>query len=73
MKSYESSKWHIRLYRKRWYLYAIFLFIVETFKLSILVDYFLEKELDEKTTETIKSDWKEIKKHVELTKMNKYS
>ena len=73
MRSYESSKWYIKLWRKRWYLYAIFLHILQYFRIDLLLDFLLNHKLTDKDKNHIKSDWKEIKRHVELSKMYKFS
>lgn len=71
MISYESSNWYIKLWRKRWYIYAIFLFLKNLLDIELILDFILSNEIEDE--KKIKSDWKEIKKHVELSKMCKYS
>lgn len=73
MRSYESSKWHIKLWRGRWYIYAIFLFFKTLLNVELFLDFILSNEIEEEEKKSITSNWKEIKKHVELSKMCKYS
>jgi hypothetical protein len=73
MISYEASKWYVKLWRQRWYLYAIFLHILQYFNIDLWVDYLINQGLDDSDKKKIKSDWKEIKRHVELSKMYKFS
>lgn len=73
MISYEASKWYIKLWRMRWYFYAIFLLIKYAFDTNMLIHFFIHNELDEKSEEKINYNWKLIKRHVELSKMCKYS
>jgi len=73
MISYEASKWYVKLWRGRWYLYAIFLYIKLSIGVEIYIDYILDSELEESSDKKLKSDWKEIKRHVELSKMYKFS
>lgn len=73
MISYEASKWYIKLWRMRWYFYAIYLLIKLEFDASILIDLIIHSELDEKSDKKLNSNWKTIKKHIELCKMCKYS
>jgi hypothetical protein len=73
MISYESSNKLIKIWRGRWYLYAIFLYLKNSIDLDIVTDYLINDGLEDKENEKLKQDWKDIKRHVELTKMNKYS
>lgn len=73
MISYESSKWYIKIWRRRWYTYAIFLHIKNYLNIDLILDYIIDDELDEKDRDKLRQTWKDIKKHVELTKMYKYS
>jgi membrane-anchored glycerophosphoryl diester phosphodiesterase (GDPDase) len=73
MISYEASKWYIKIWRQRWYICAFFLHIFNNIKLIFILDYIIDEEIDEKEGEKLREKWKDIKKHVELTKMNKYS
>ncbi len=73
MISYESSKWYIKIYRKRWYFFAIFLYLKCYLNVDIWFNYLLDKKFDDKTKKILKIKWIEIKRHVELTKMSKYS
>lgn len=70
--SYEASKWYIKMWRKRWYLYGIFLYIKTLMKIDIVLDYVID-EIEDKDKDTMRSNWKYIKKHIELNKMHKYS
>lgn len=77
MISYEASKWYVKLWRHRWYIYAIYLHFVRNYlKLSMLVDFVVDTivngdDLIEK--EKLRENWKDIKKSVELSKMHKFS
>jgi hypothetical protein len=73
MISYESSNKIIRIWRGRWYLYAIFLYLKNSINIDIITDYIVDDELEDDDKEKLRQDWKDIKKHVELTRMNKYS
>ena len=77
MISYESSKWYVKVWRQRWYLYAIFLYIVKYLNIEIFVDIILdfltEEDYSEKEKKKLKSNWNDIKKHIELSKMFKFS
>ena len=73
--SYESSKWYVKIWRCRWYLYAIFLHSINYIDVELWIDYIFKSfdndlSIDEKK---LKSSWKEIKRHVELSKMYKFS
>ena len=74
MISYESCNWYTRLWRKRWYLYAIFLHIKNYIDVELWIDLILNQigfdVEDEKKSKKIKY---EIKRHVELSKMYKFS
>jgi hypothetical protein len=71
MISYESSKWYVKMWRNRWYLYAIFLYIKELLHVEIFLEYLLETKLNKNQEKKLKKDWLYIKKHVELSKMLK--
>lgn len=75
--SYEASKWYIKVWRQRWYIYAIFLYILNLLKLNIIIDFIIDIVIDENDEfsqeKKIRQDWKYIKRHVELTKMYKYT
>ena len=73
MISYEGSKWYVRCYRKRWYFYAIFLYIKAYMKLEIWVDLLLYNKLEKRRRKDLRQNWREIKYHVELSKMYKFS
>ena len=77
MISYESSSWYIKMWRQRWYLYAIFLHIKIYIDVELWIDYILNQigvdVEDEKKDKKIKYNWSEIKRHVELSKMYKFS
>ena len=71
--SYESSKWIVKLWRQRWYLYAIFLHVKNYLNPIIGVEFLLGGKLDDDTAKKMKLNWKDIKRHVELGKMYKFS
>lgn len=71
--SYESSKWYIKLWRKRWYLYAIFLYIKNILRITLLLDYIIDNEVSGPDKDKIRKDWAYIKKHIEISKMYKFS
>jgi hypothetical protein len=73
MISYESAKWYVKLWRHRWYLYAIGLHINQYNNVDIWLEFLLHQKLEEKDEKKMKSEWKEIKRHVELSKMYKFS
>lgn len=73
MISYESSKWYIKLWRIRWYFYAIFLLIKCTVEPSLIIEYMLNKKLNNESKQKIRANWRIIKRHVELSKMYKFS
>ena len=73
MISYESSKWYVKLWRQRWYIYAIFLHIKNFINIYIFIDLLLEKKISGDEKDNLRSEWKDIIKHVELSKMNKFS
>jgi len=73
MISYEASKWYIKIWRGRWYLYAIFLHIKNFIYIHLLLDMIFYGELESKDKKELNSNWKEIKRHVELSKMYKFS
>ena len=76
MISYESSKLYVKIWRHRWYFYAIFLYILDFIKnpnINLILDYIIDDETDEEDRKKLRQTWKDIKKHVELTKMSKYS
>ncbi len=71
--SYESCKWYVKIWRKRWYLYAIFLHIKNYLNPMIGFELLLDGKLDDDTRKTMRLNWKDIKRHVELSKMYKFS
>lgn len=73
MISYESSKWYIKIWRHRWYIYATVLYLEKILKIGLLTDYIIDAEIGDSEKEQLSSDWKLIKKHVELSKMCKFS
>lgn len=77
MISYEASKWYVKIWRNRWYIYAIYLHIKSILKnilkIEIVADYLLDNSLDSEIKENILSDWKMIIRHVEVSKMYKFS
>ena len=77
MISYEASKWYVKIWRNRWYIYAIYLHIKSILKnilkIEVVADYLLDNSLDSEIKENILSDWKMIIRHVEVSKMYKFS
>jgi hypothetical protein len=74
--SYEASTWYIKIWRQRWYLYAIFLHIKNFINVELWIDYLLNTlslNNDNDSNEILTSKWEDIKKHVELSKMYKFS
>lgn len=71
--SYESSKWYVKVWRQRWYLYAIFLYTKSFINIDLGLEFITEEELSEETKEDLRQNWKYIKKHVELSKMYKFT
>jgi len=71
--SYESSKWYVKAWRTRWYLYAVILHIKEYINLEILIGLLMNNEIEDSEKEKLKKSWKDIKRHVELSKLHKYS
>lgn len=69
--SYESSMWYIKLWRQRWYLYALILHIKVYLKITLLIDY-IANDIESSDKEDIRKNWKTLKKHVELSKMYKF-
>jgi len=72
MISYESSKWYIKMWRLRWYLYAILLHMKNIINIEFLLEYLLELE-DNTNKRLVRASWREVKRHIELSKMHKYS
>jgi len=73
MISYEASKWYVKLWRTRWYLYAIILHAKSFIDPELWMDYLLKTPYEKDKIKKIKSDWIDIKRHVELSKMYKFS
>lgn len=73
MISYEASKWYIKLWRMRWYFYAIFLLLINILTPSIIIEYLINRKIEKETEQKIEYNWKTIKRHVELSKMYKFS
>jgi hypothetical protein len=69
--SYEASKWYVKLWRHRWYLYAILLHIKIYLKITLIIDY-IAKDIENSDKDEIRKNWKTLKKHVELSKMYKF-
>lgn len=62
------------MWRTRWYLYAILLYVKEYIKIDLGFEYIMgDGELNDGTKERLRNEWKDIKKHVELSKMYKFS
>jgi hypothetical protein len=73
MISYEASKWYVKLWRKRWYLYAIFLYLQNYINIGLWIDYFFNEGFTENDKRNIRANWKDIKTSIELSKMYKFS
>lgn len=73
MISYEASKWYVKLWRNRWYIYAIFLHIKNFLRIDFLIEYVLENELEDDSKKNLRSNWKEILHHIKVSKMYKFS
>lgn len=73
MISYEASKWYIKMWRKRWYLYAIFLHVKNFINIDLWIDYLLYQQLTDDEKKNLRTSWKDIIKHVELSKMSKFT
>lgn len=81
MISYESSKWYIKLWRHRWYLYAIYLYLKCLLRPELWLDFLLDKfkifffedDFFEDEKKILHKKWKDIIHHVELCKMHKFS
>lgn len=71
MKSYESCNWIIKQWRKRWYIYAIFLHLKNLLKVYLLIEYILSGEIEKNSRKKLRTEWKYILRHVELNKMCK--
>jgi len=71
--SYESSNRCVQIWRKRWYLYAIFLHLKDYFNIKLFLDYIIDDQITYDDHIKLRKSWKDIKRHVELTKMHKYS
>ena len=61
------------MWRKRWYLYAIFLHIKDYLKINLFLNYIIDDQISYDDYKKLRQSWKDIKRHVELTKMYKYS
>ena len=71
--SYESSKWYIKLWRNRWYLYALFLQFKNFIDVQLWIDYLVMDHHIDNDTKILRKRWTEIKAHVEISKMYKFS
>lgn len=74
--SYESSNLYVKIWRTRWYLYAIFLHIINYMNVTILIDFMLRNEISflyKDDSKKLKKNWILIKKHIEISKMYKFS
>jgi hypothetical protein len=71
--SYESSKWYIKLWRQRWYIYAGLIYIKNFINIGLWIDFILNQEIDEEDKKILKKDWNDFKRHIELSKMYKFS
>lgn len=72
MKSYEASKWYVKLWRKRWYFLIPFIFFKRNLLNTKLIEMIFEGATKDDRAKMINS-WFDIKKSIELTKMHKYS
>jgi len=79
MISYESSKWYVKAWRSRWYLYAVLLYLKEFLKIELIIDFILsglllgDDLIEDEEEEKIRKSWKDIIRHVELSKMYKFT
>jgi len=73
MISYESCKWYTKMWRQRWYIYAIFLHIKNYINVELWIDYILNQQLTDDDNKKLRTNWRDIKRHVELSKMYKFS
>jgi len=71
MISYESCKWYVKMWRKRWYIYAFFLHIKNLLTINIIIELLLNKELENEENAELRTEWRYIVRHVELNKMCK--
>lgn len=71
--SYESSKWYVKLWRTRWYLYAFYLHLKNYINVQFWIDYLLNQQLDDDDNKKLDKSWLDIKAHVEISKMYKFS
>ena len=72
-KSYEASKWYIKILRHVWYLYAIILHIKNLLNVEFWIDSIFNDQYLSADKKKLNSSWKEIVRHVELSKMHKYT
>ena len=73
MISFEASKWYVKVWRTRWYVYAIFLHLINFIDVKLWLDIILYQQLDNVDNKRLRTNWKEVKRHVELSKMYKFS
>jgi hypothetical protein len=73
MISYEASKWHIKLWRNRWYLYAIFLHLKNFINVELWIELILHEKIEYSDKKKLRMRWNEIIRHIELSKMYKFS
>jgi len=71
--SYEGSKWYIKIWRTRWYIYAVFLHLLNFININMWIDLLLKKGISKAKKKSLRNDWRAIIHHVELSKMYKYS
>jgi hypothetical protein len=79
--SYESSSKIVKLWRNRWYLYAIFLHIKNFINLQLWIDYLINSGISinvvnngiSNDSAKLRKKWREIKTLVEINKMYKFS
>lgn len=69
--SYEGSKWYVKLWRKRWYAYAVFLHLNNFIDTSLYIDLLLHKSISRSKKRKLRNSWKSTIHYVELHKMHK--
>lgn len=71
--SYESSKWYVKIWRNRWYLYAIYLQFKNFIDVQLWINYLISDRHWSNDTSVLFRKWREIRAHVEISKMYKFS
>jgi hypothetical protein len=72
MKCYESSKWYVRIWRKRWYFIIPCIFIKRNIWHPRTLNMIIEQP-NKHDRKILINSWFEIKKHIELTKLQRFS